>query len=124
MPSRRIAFVHFYTFRMLRGIEILVLSLADELVKQDYDVSILTARRMMEPRVIPDPRLRIPEVTLPRCYEEWSIAAQYAWGLVRNKTTRSLSSSLTSARRTRGVWPTSAARLVEYLQNPPGPNTL
>jgi glycosyltransferase involved in cell wall biosynthesis len=70
---------------MLRGIETLELSLANELIKQQYEVVLLTAKRTMNPLVTPDPRIRVHELPVPRYYAKFFIAPQYAWDLIRSR---------------------------------------
>lgn len=51
----KIAFWHYYTFRLHRGIETLILSLANELSAKGHDVSLVGAARAFEPLVKPSP---------------------------------------------------------------------
>jgi glycosyltransferase involved in cell wall biosynthesis len=81
----KIAFVHFYTFQMLRGIETLVVSLSNELVNLGAEVSILTAKRSVEPLVVPDPRVNVYEFPVPRYFAHKFVAPQYAWNLIREQ---------------------------------------
>ncbi len=83
--TKRIAFVHFYTFQMLRGIETLVVSLANELICTDYEVSILTAKRTLDPQVVPDPRVKVHEYALPRYFQHQFIVPFYAQNLIRQR---------------------------------------
>jgi glycosyltransferase involved in cell wall biosynthesis len=87
-PSKhqlKLAFIHFYTFRLLRGIETLVLSLANELVKQGIDVSIFAAHRTLDPLVKPASQLHRHEFRLPRYFEHFFIALQIAWRLITTR---------------------------------------
>src|SRR5579871_6260556 len=81
----RIAFVHFYTFRLLRGIETHTINLANALVEVGVDVSILTAKRSFDPPIIPDPRIHVHEFNLPRYFERHFIAPQYLLILLRKR---------------------------------------
>jgi glycosyltransferase involved in cell wall biosynthesis len=55
----KIVFWHFYTFRLLRGIETLVISLSNALVKKGVDVSIVTAKPTIQSLVLPDERVKV-----------------------------------------------------------------
>lgn len=73
----KIAFWHFYTFRLLRGIETLIISLANALVDKGVDVSIVTAKGITQPLVSPDPRIRIYAFPIPRYYSHLCITPFY-----------------------------------------------
>lgn len=79
----KIAFLHFWTLRIRRGVETLTVSLANELVKRDVDVSILTARQTQPPLVAPDPRVRVKQFPTFRYFEFATIAPLYALDLIR-----------------------------------------
>lgn len=82
----KVAFVHFHTFRLLRGIETLVLSVANELAAKGVDVSVLAASRTLEKSpVAVDRRVRVKEFPTFRYYEYRTIAPLYFADLVRNK---------------------------------------
>lgn len=82
----KVAFVHFHTFRLLRGIETLVLSLANQLAVKGVDVSVLAARRTLEKfPVAVDQRVRVKEFPTFRFYEYRTIAPLYFADIVRNK---------------------------------------
>ena len=78
----RIAFVHFYTFRLLRGIETLVLSLANELVVKGVDVAVLAACPRLRPLIPPDPRVRVYAFPTLRYYEAATIVPFYVVNLL------------------------------------------
>lgn len=85
MP-KRIAFLHFYTFRLLRGIETLVISLANELKKHsNLAVTIVTARRSLKPLVSPDTDVKVIEYSTSRYYAHLFISPFYWWSLVRGQ---------------------------------------
>jgi len=73
----KIAFWHFYTFRLLRGIETLIISLSNALVDKGVDVSIVTAKATTQPLVSPDPRIRIHAFPTPRYYSHLLITPFY-----------------------------------------------
>lgn len=73
----RIAFWHFYTFRLLRGIETLIVSLANALVRTGVDVSIVSASPTTKPLVSPDPRIRIHAYPTPAYYSHQFITPFY-----------------------------------------------
>jgi len=73
----RIAFWHFYTFRLLRGIETLIISLANALVDKGVDVSIVTAKGTTPPLISPDPRIRIFAFPAARYYSHLFITPFY-----------------------------------------------
>lgn len=79
----RIAFVHFYTLRLRRGIETLVLSLANALVTKGHDVSILTASRTVSPLVIPLPSVHVHEFPTFKYKEELTIVPFYIQHLLQ-----------------------------------------
>src|SRR4051812_45568639 len=81
----KVAFMHFWTLRMRRGIETLVISLANELAEQGVDVSILTARQTQEPLVRPSKKVRLKQFPTSRYYEALTIIPFYAADLARNK---------------------------------------
>ena len=78
-----IAFLHFWTLRLPRGVETLTLSLANALAVQGQDVSILCARRTREPLIAPHPQVRVHEFPTFRYFETTTIVPFYAWALVR-----------------------------------------
>jgi glycosyltransferase involved in cell wall biosynthesis len=81
----RIAFWHFYTFRLLRGIETLIVSLANALVKTGVDVSIVTATPTTEPLVSPDSRINIYAYPTPRYYSHEFITPFYVYHFLQNR---------------------------------------
>lgn len=81
----KIAFWHFYTLRMLRGIETLTISLANTLVRRGHDVSLITAKGTVEPLVRPDPQVRIHAFPTPRYFEHQAIVPFYAAHLLRHQ---------------------------------------
>lgn len=54
----KIAFWHFHTFRLYRGIETLVLSLSNELAKKGHEVSIVGGKAIIEPLVKQPPEVK------------------------------------------------------------------
>jgi glycosyltransferase involved in cell wall biosynthesis len=81
----KIALWHFYTFRMLRGIETLVVSLANALVRQKAEVSLITARPTVDPLVSPDPLVNIYAYPTGRYFEHRTIVPFYAYHFLRHK---------------------------------------
>jgi glycosyltransferase involved in cell wall biosynthesis len=81
----RIAFWHFYTFRLLRGIETLILSLANALVKIGADVSIVSASPTTTPLVSPDPRIRIYAYPTPDYYSHQFITPFYVHHFLKHR---------------------------------------
>lgn len=81
----KIAFLHFWTLRLPRGVETLTLSLANALAQQGHDVSILCAKRIREPLVAPSPQVRVQEFPTFRYFETTTIVPFYAQALAREK---------------------------------------
>ena len=80
-----VAFIHFYTFRMLRGIETLIISLSNELVNKGIDVSILSAQGSLEQTLVPvDPRVKVKRFPTFRFFEHHTIAPFYIYDLIKN----------------------------------------
>lgn len=79
----KIAFLHFWTLRLPRGVETLTLGLANALAECGEAVSILTAKRTRTPLVEPSPRVRVREFPTFRYYEAKTIVPFYAADLVR-----------------------------------------
>lgn len=73
----KICFWHFYTFRLRRGIETLVVSLANALAKKGEDVSIVTASPHFELFVKPDPSVKVCAYPTFRYFEHITIAPFY-----------------------------------------------
>jgi glycosyltransferase involved in cell wall biosynthesis len=85
LENLNIAFVHFWTLRLPRGVETLTLSLANALARQGHSVSILCARRMREPLVAPLPQVRVQEFPTFRYFEAATIVPFYAQALLRGR---------------------------------------
>lgn len=82
----KIAFIHFWALRLRRGVETMVLSLANELAKNDdVEVHILTARQTQRPLVHPSSRVKIKQFPTFRYYEFLTIAPLYTLDLIRNR---------------------------------------
>lgn len=81
----KVAFLHFWTLRLRRGVETLTLSLANELAKCDVTVSILTARQTQAPLIQPDPQVRVRQFPTFRYFEFATIAPMYALDLIRHR---------------------------------------
>lgn len=81
----KIAFWHFYTFRLLRGIETLILSLANALVKTGADVSIVSASPTTTPLVSPDPRVNIYAFPTPDYYSHQFITPFYVHHFLKHR---------------------------------------
>lgn len=85
MRKIKLAFMHYWTLQMRRGIETLVLSLANELSHQGVDVTILTAHQSQEPLVKPDPKVSVHELLTTRYFGSLTIAPFYAIDLARHR---------------------------------------
>lgn len=81
----KIAFMHYWTLQMRRGIETLVLSLANELSYQGINVTILTARQSQEPLVKPDSKVSVHEFPATRYFGSLMIVPFYAIDLVKHR---------------------------------------
>jgi len=81
----RIAFWHFYTFRLLRGIETLIVSLANALVNTGADVSIVSASPTVTPLVSPDPRVHIYAFPTPGYYSHQFITPFYVHHFLKHR---------------------------------------
>jgi len=81
----KIAFLHFWTLRLHRGVETLTLSLANELARAGVDTSLVTARRTLEPLVVPDPAVRLYELPTFRYFETLTIVPFYTSILCRER---------------------------------------
>lgn len=81
----KVAFVHFWTYRLPRGVETLVASLANELARRDVEVSILAARGTRTPLIQPDPCVHVRIYPTFRFYEFATIVPFYAFDLIRNR---------------------------------------
>jgi len=79
----KIAFVHFYTFRLFRGIETLIISLANALVEKGIEVSIVSARPTIQPLIEPDPRIKIYTYPTFRYFEHLTIVPFYVTHFAR-----------------------------------------
>jgi glycosyltransferase involved in cell wall biosynthesis len=73
----RIAFWHFHTFRLLRGIETLIVGLSNALVERGVDVSIVTAKATTLSLTAPDSRVKIYAYPTPRYYSHQFIVPFY-----------------------------------------------
>ncbi|MCL4489676.1 MAG: glycosyltransferase family 4 protein [Chloroflexi bacterium] len=81
----KVGILHFWTLRMRRGVETLVVSLANELAKRGNDVTIITARQTLEPLVLPAPRVRVRAFPTFRYYEFATIVPFYVADLVSER---------------------------------------
>jgi glycosyltransferase involved in cell wall biosynthesis len=81
----KIAFWHFYTFRMLRGIETLVVSLANALARQNAEVSLITARPTIRPLVLPDPLVKVHAYPTGSYFEHRTIVPFYVYHCLRHR---------------------------------------
>ena len=81
----RIAFWHFYTFRLFRGIETLVVSLANALVQRGVEVSLVTATPTLRPLVQPDPKVQVYAYPTGRYYSHTTIVPFYANHFLRHR---------------------------------------
>ncbi len=81
----KIAFLHFWTLRLPRGVETLTLSLANALAAQGHAVSILCAKHTREPLVKPAATVRVQEFPTFRYFETRTIVPLYAQALTRER---------------------------------------
>jgi glycosyltransferase involved in cell wall biosynthesis len=79
----KVTFWHFYTFRLLRGIETLIVSLSNALVRRGIDVSLVTSTPALQPLVEPDPRIQIHAYPTSRYYAHRSIVPFYVSHFLR-----------------------------------------
>jgi len=84
-PDVKIAFWHFYTFRLLRGIETLIVGLANALVDRGVDVSIVTAAATTQSLTGPDSRIKIYKYPAPRYYSHTFIVPFYVNHFLRHR---------------------------------------
>ena len=81
----KLAFLHFWTLRLPRGVETLTLSLANALAEHGEQVQILCARRTREPLVVPSPQVRVREFPTFRYSEAATIVPFYLTALARER---------------------------------------
>jgi glycosyltransferase involved in cell wall biosynthesis len=82
----KVAFLHFFTFRLLRGIETLIISLANELANKGIDVSIVSAKSTLDRTLIPvSSKVRIKQMPTFRYYESRTIVPFYIYDLIKSK---------------------------------------
>jgi glycosyltransferase involved in cell wall biosynthesis len=84
----KIAFWHFYTLRMLRGIETLVTSLANALARRGAEVSLVTATPTVRPLVTPEPSVRVHAYPTGRYFEHRAIVPFYVYHFLRHRYDR------------------------------------
>jgi glycosyltransferase involved in cell wall biosynthesis len=85
VETLKIAFLHFWTFRMRRGIETMVVSLANELAALGQQVSIVTAAASLEPLVSPTDQVHVKAYPTFRYFEFRTIVPFYAFDLLRRQ---------------------------------------
>lgn len=73
----KVAFWHFHTFRMLRGIESLIVGLSNALVNRGVEVSIVTAAATTPSLTTPDSRIKVYAYPTPRYYSHQFIVPFY-----------------------------------------------
>ena len=81
----KIALLNIHTFRTRRGIETLVISLANALVRPGVEVSILAGGPRVTPLVRPAPDVRVRTFRTGRYYEAPAIVPFYAADLIRQR---------------------------------------
>lgn len=74
----KIALWHFHTFRLRRGIETLIISLANTLAGKGHDVSIIAANPTLEPLVKPSAAVKVYTYPTLKYYEHLTIVPFYA----------------------------------------------
>lgn len=82
----KITFYHFYTFKMGRGIETLILSLANQLVKNGHEITILSGSKEIETLVIPDKAIKVITTPKFRYFEHWFALPFFIWNLFKIKS--------------------------------------
>lgn len=73
----KVAFWHFHTFRLLRGIETLIVGLSNALVSRGVDVSIVTAASTTRSLIEPDARIKVYAYPTSRYYSHTFIIPFY-----------------------------------------------
>lgn len=81
----KIAFLHFWTFRLPRGVETLTISLANALARRGCETHILCARSKREPLVKPLPEVKAKQFPTFRYYEAATIVPFYASALIKEQ---------------------------------------
>lgn len=81
----KIAFLHFWTLRLPRGVETLTLSLANALAARGEEVSLLTALRTREPLVAPSPQVHVHEFPTFHYFEAKTIVPLYLATLAKER---------------------------------------
>jgi len=82
----KVAFLHFFTFRLLRGIETLIISLSNELAKKGIDVSMVSTKGTLNNTLIPvDGRVKVKKFPTFRYYESLTIVPFYIYDLIKNR---------------------------------------
>ncbi len=79
----KLAFLHFWTLRLPRGVETLTLSLGKALAERGHAVTLLCAQGTREPLVKPLPSVRVRAFPTWRYFETTTIVPFYAWDLAR-----------------------------------------
>ena len=81
----KVAFLHFFTFRLLRGIETLIVSLANELARKGVDVSIISATGTLGQTLIPvDRRVKVKAFPTFRYLKFQTIVPFYFFDLLKS----------------------------------------
>jgi glycosyltransferase involved in cell wall biosynthesis len=83
-----VAFLYYYTYRLPRGVETLIASLANALAKRGIEVAIVTAKPTLTPLVPPDPAVRVFAYPTVRYYEHIFIAPWFVFHLLRHRYDR------------------------------------
>jgi glycosyltransferase involved in cell wall biosynthesis len=84
----RILFFHFHTFKLPRGIETLVLSLANELSKTGNLVSILAGSQVIQPLIKPLPSVSVHKSPKFRWFEKQIAIPYFVWHLLWHRYDR------------------------------------
>ena len=81
----KLAFLHFWTLRLRRGVETMIISLANELGKQGVETSILTARQTVHPLVQPSRSVHVYQFPTFRYFESSTIVPFYVANILRQR---------------------------------------
>ncbi len=81
----KIAFLHFWTLRLPRGVETLTISLANALAQKGCETHILCAPSSREPLVKPLPEVQVKQFPTFRYYEATTIIPFYVAALIKGQ---------------------------------------
>lgn len=82
----RVTFYHYYTFRLGRGIETLIISLANELSEKGHEITILSGSREIETLVKVNPKVKVLSAPKFKYFEHFLTVPFFALKLIQLKT--------------------------------------